>query len=1400
MVRFTLVRGGTPSTVCWQGAAPAPWCDVRSALDLDASLGWSVCWPPGAPAVMLGEQDRIGLPPLVQGCVVSDTTSHRRIPPRAGSPVRLQVVAGPDAGRTVDLPAGQRLSLGRAESNDVVIDDPGLSRHHLVVWTDRGGVQITDPGSTNGILLGDTPVTGPSPWLPDQAVVVGNTRLALAEARAGPAPTPGLAAPGSVAPGPLATDEALTVPIRHRPLPEPVPQEFGMPSPPTTQRPPRPPMLAWMIPLAVSALLAVVLSTPSLVLFGLMAPALTLGNHLGERRSHRRESAAAQAAHRQESAAILSRARTALQAETRLRTARAPDLANLIEQALTAAGPVRAAPEPLLWSVPPEDGTVRVGTADLPSDVLLDGTRLTARAVPLEADVAGGVGIVGPPSLTRALARSLLTQLIVRHDPASMRVRITAPLRADPAWDWLAWAPHTDTEQPGSEPPGAGQPGSHHGDAGCTVLVHDVSAAPAPIRPGPAAWTLLLGESVEQVGAAATVVEVSAADRILLTRLDDGTPGARVQEGRPDLLGVALAEQVTRALSPLRVAGAGESADGPAPADFLALHPGTRADDLARQWTRQPRSTTFTLGAGADGPVCIDLVQDGPHALVGGTTGSGKSELLRTLVTSLALANRPDELVFVLVDYKGGSAFGDADGLPHTRGVITDLDPNLADRALTSLTAELKRRERILAEAGARDLPAYQRLGGVPRLPRLVLVIDEFRALAEELPGFVDGLVRIAALGRSLGVHLVLATQRPAGIVSADVRANVNLRIALRMRDSSDSYDVIDCGDAAALPARAPGRALLRTGAAAPRQVQVARVSLPPRPVEASSSRVHLLDSPWGQPPQPAEPEEAEQDGPSLLAQICRTTQAAAERLGCEEVPSPWLPVLPHHVRVADLGDRDGDTSGGAGVPVALLDLPAQQRQVGHTWDPVTDGHLAVVGATRTGRTSAVRTVLGGLAASVGPDQLHLYGFDLGGGAGPVAELPHTGAWVGTDEVRRGLRVLELLHGVLARRQRQLAARGVTSLEELRRTGDRSMPVLCLVVDGWATFVEVYGEADRGRGVEWLLSLLRDGPSVGLAAVLTGDRSLLTSRAAALVPQTWALRMTDPSDLMVAGLSRRQVPERMPPGRMVRLGDGVVAQAATVGAEPDGAAQVAWLARLAASAGGRLPPSAGGPLVVAALPRRVTLAGRPTDPADPCARADEAPALTFGVGGDDGRWVSLPQHTSSFLVAGPPGSGRSTVLATLAAEAERLGHAVVFVTDRTPPEQLRDSLAASGPAAVVLVDDVSRLTDSPAEDILLGWAAGRAHASAGQSGGLLVVAGDTDQLGNAFRGLVPVVARARCGLLLNPAGPADGAVLGVTVGAPDEPIPGRGLLVWRGAATPVQVAVPPGPPTPAGAS
>ena len=262
---------------------------------------------------------------------------------------------------------------------------------------------------------------------------------------------------------------------------------------------------------------------------------------------------------------------------------------------------------------------------------------------------------------------------------------------------------------------------------------------------------------------------------------------------------------------------------------------------ISGRWSRarQASGLSVPVGASASGVLHLDLQKDGPHLLVAGTTGSGKSEFLRTLAAGLAAGYPPDRVNLLFIDFKGGSGLGPLTGLPHCVGMLTDLGVNNVGRAVISLRAEVRRREQLLAAAQAPDLTAYESLG-LPgrRLPHLVIVIDEFRVLVEDAPVALSELMRIAAIGRSLGIHLVMATQRPQGAVTADIRANVTSCVALRVQSGSESIDVMDSPLAAGIPLNRPGRAFLTRGNGAPVEFQTATLGPAEPPGDGSGSAI----------------------------------------------------------------------------------------------------------------------------------------------------------------------------------------------------------------------------------------------------------------------------------------------------------------------------------------------------------------------------------------------------------------------------------------------------------------------------------------------------------------------------------------------------------------------------------
>jgi S-DNA-T family DNA segregation ATPase FtsK/SpoIIIE len=317
-----------------------------------------------------------------------------------------------------------------------------------------------------------------------------------------------------------------------------------------------------------------------------------------------------------------------------------------------------------------------------------------------------------------------------------------------------------------------------------------------------------------------------------------------------------------------------------------------------------------------DGPVSVDLDEDGPHLLVAGTTGSGKSATLETLLLSLAHSWGPHDLTLALMDFKGGAGLGALAALPHVRSLLTDLDGGLAERALVALAAELDERKRALASAGFESFSAWERATGAP--PRLVVVADEYQEISAAYRDFVPHIARLAAQGRSLGLHLVLSTQRPAGAVTPDIRANISTVIALRVTSEAESRDVIGTPEAARIPAAAPGRAILARGTHHV-TVQVAQPVANPTPPVLRAGAC---------------------DSPSPLVEAVQARWAEAS-----PAPALWAPPLPDEFRM------EPRSSPADACVVALADVPEQRRTEQVLWQP-RRGPLVAVGPSGSGRTA----------------------------------------------------------------------------------------------------------------------------------------------------------------------------------------------------------------------------------------------------------------------------------------------------------------------------------------------------------------------------------------------------------------------------------------------------------------
>ncbi|WP_369261193.1 FtsK/SpoIIIE domain-containing protein [Streptomyces sp. R35] len=891
---------------------------------------------------------------------------------------------------------------------------------------------------------------------------------------------------------------------------------------------------------------------------------------------------------------------------------------------------------------------------------------------------------------------------------------------------------------------------------------------------------------------------------------------ARVRNVRPDFVSAAWCGRLSRALSPLRDIS-GETEDSALPGasrllDVLQLEPPTR-DAITARWRMGGQSTMAVIGESYDGPFGIDMRKDGPHGLIAGTTGSGKSELLQTIVASLAVANTPENMTFVLVDYKGGSAFKDCVKLPHTVGMVTDLDAHLVERALESLGAELKRREHILAAADAKDIEDYQDLvrrdpSHAP-VPRLLIVIDEFASMVRDLPDFVTGLVNIAQRGRSLGIHLLLATQRPSGVVSPEIRANTNLRIALRVTDGGESSDVIDSPEAGHISKSTPGRAYVRLGHASLVPFQSGRVG-GRRPGAADPTAL----APWAGPlgwedlgratlvkPKAEAREEEEITDLKVLVDAVRE---ANQVLGIPAQHSPWLPALSETLLLDEI--QLPAFAGGPGklppAPYGVEDLPADQARRPVVVDFASFGHLLIGGAPRSGRSQILRTIAASLARTHSAADVHLYGIDCGNGAlNALTRLPHCGAVVSRNQTERVVRLMARLKGELTRRQDLLADKGFADIGEQRAAAaeEERLPHIVVLLDRWEGWLPTLGEYDHGDLTDQVTAMMREGASVGLHLVMTGDRQILSSRIGSLTEDKYALRLADRSDFSLIGVNARKVPEEIPPGRGYRNEHGTETQFALLAEDATGQGQAAAITAIGEAAAVRDAelPRGRRPFRVDVLPTRINFTDA-WEMRDPDASRSKLWALA-GIGGDDimGFGPDLAQGVPTFVIAGPAKSGRSTTLMNMARSYLTQGVRIVVAAPRPSPlreldgqegvlkvfdeddiesDDLSEAIESATPEEpiVVLVDDGEVLEDCDAETVFK-----RIVQRGGERGLALVIAGDEEDVCSGFSGWQVEMKKGRRGILLSPQDSSAGELIGIRtnrsmVGGPVAP--GKGLL------------------------
>lgn len=1358
-------------------------------------------------------------------------------PPPPEAVVRIEAIGGPASGWRAELGPGTYIigrPWSRAEGDRAyrAIPDAAVSRAHVrvVVGEDLRVTIEENPEATNPLLVDGHRPVGPVPVEVETEIRLGDSVLTFRPVDAQP---------------PERIDQLGQVAFHRTPLRPARPEPVELPPFSKVPQPPEPARFSWftsLAPLLGGILMAVVLQEPRFLFFTALAPITgAAGWFEGKRRNrarHERDVATFEKRFAEWEAAY-ARAHAA---EETARLAAAPDIADLRRRAerrdrtLWSRG--RDIPELLSLRVglgPAEASITATHTTDGDDELVARLEEVAERykgfdrvpvSVPLQE--LGVLGIHGPRREVASLAQALLIQAVALHSPEDVVVAAAATPEMGLV-DWLKWVPHTHaTGSPIAGPHLAADRRSTDQLLRALIDVAEFREGSTDhgvdrrwpwvlvvldrlIEPDPHLVAQLLDRCPEvgisviwlsdtadrvppQCRAVAELADRTEVGEEQLSKLWFTDPEVPTAWFAADGVERSLPDHVARSLAPLRDASSATSTSSiPRVVPLFAAH---GVDEVTPGWIQQEWAVDrrgdggyalqTIVGMTADGPLRLDLVADGPHGLIGGTSGAGKSELIQSLVAGLVALHSPRDLSLMFIDFKGGSASEVFKDLPHISGRVTDLDETLALRAQVSLRAELRRRVALFSEHAAKDMAEMRRLHPEAAPPSLVIVIDEFATLVKQLPDFVADLIDIAQRGRSYGVHLLLATQRPSSSVDDNILANTNLRISLRMLDRAESMSILNAPDAAEIPVPLKGRAIARMGPGQLVEFQSAYCSAPLAEV---SGRPPIVVTPFGldEPLGAAISTPSGSDGPEPRTQLDALIDAI-RAVGHPPVRQIWNELLPEHLPMTD-ADRARRTPGyerdpGRLVLLGMADDPANQVQHSCVVDLESGGGLLVLGTGGSGKTTVLRTV----AASAALDDAR-----AGGGTVAIAALDFSSGelrglralpqcvGVGTlDDMEATTRIIETLDVEIARR------RGAAESDPAARS-----PRVLLLVDGYANLIEALQSTRGGQeqtSDQWLSAfhrVLLDGRQLGIHSVVTADRAgSLRSAVFAAMTQRLVLRQIDVSETKALGIPATQ---GMPPGAGYL--DGLRVQVATL-TPPEGdddEALRAFASILDVPAPTLLQPP---------LPTAVR---RPEG-----FRSDGWSGLV-GVADITGAQVPFDLSSLDVLVTGPPLSGKSWALRSLAEQLEAAGRAVYALGAEdsglrqfpwkaaawgiAEVESLLGTMKAElefpGRDAVLVVDDL---------DLLEGMAFDSAVMGLGQNRSVRML-GSTTSFGYSNNEVVKRIRSARQVLYLQPASSREVAE---TIGVMRLPLlrlglsmpPGRGMFVRNRIPTVVQVHLP----------
>lgn len=1388
----------------------------------------------------LGHEERLyldhvpvtGETTLAECTILEGSVLSRRAPQRIHNIAgwNVSIAGGVEVGPVVAVPDHRQLVIGRAPQADIVLPTESASWNHCTIELTEEGVLICDAESTNGTCVNGQATDSQGIELTEAGtVVVGGAVLNIQPFRHDPA-APAAGSLQNLTP-------AATAPFNRPPRPglPPEPESVEPPEPQDVPEATRFSLITVIAPLIMAGVLVVVLGNIRFALFALLSPIMAIGMYFEQKRRRKKNLAAEEERFTQAIKDFDQQITEAAHQEIQRRHDLVPDPATVMRRV--------AIPSTLMWQRRPEAIDylyLHAGIGDVPWKPqlddrssqryhervrnVLDQSQLTAAPVLVDLHDAGVVGIVGDRDGALALARSLLLQSTVHVGPADLSVGIFCDNGREDVWDWAAWLPHT--KQPGSSTGGrwmsnqrdtsdAMLRGLYEGinglptDGMMLVLDSDVltEGRNSPARDllgygrGQRAARLLRPDEkqalVSGIVIATTTDQLPAACTTVIQVGKDASASVHQPEDLIDVEDVILAgvsvkdaEQCARRLAQfedpeLVVPGASLPSLVRLP-ELLDVEE-LNAETVQHLW-RSP-GMSAPVGLGEKGQLSLDIVKDGPHGLVGGTTGSGKSEFLRSFIAGLAARNSPEMLSFILIDFKGGAAFKAAERLPHTIGTISNLDEQLADRALRALEAEMERRQRLFAEAGEDidNLPAYLATNPAEPLPRLLLVIDEFAMLAKDFPDVLASLVSVAAVGRTLGVHMILATQRPDGVVNDDILANTNLRVALRVQSREDSQNVIGVPSAASIDRSQMGRAYVKLGQDDITPVQTALVTGQAQDHIAEQVEVRDVGL-FGQPivrqptSAPKRSSNVENDFDLLIDAVIAANKAA-------DIAPPrqvWPEALGERVRLDgyepateydDPAARPVPAVGGAEhgiVRVALADEPDLQRQSATGWD-MTEGNLLLMGVRGSGTTTTMATIALALAATKSPEELDLLCLDVGSrGLADLQRVPHTVAYVGA--------------GPGAKEQQVRFMRFLRSEFQRRRESAQPQRDMVILIDGLATFKDEFSDFLGQEHLDTLYRVYADGPGVGMHFVVTTTRAKSVPPAMdEVTTQRWVFRLADTYDYSALGVKGKNIPAEAP-GRCVDVNTLLQMHVAT----PDQGIESA-----VEQAAQRWADSPAKKDVIGTLPENIAA----SDLAEQLDLTQEPMIIPVGLAEDNLQPATLEVFEEEhILIGGPARSGKSSLLCAIAelllSASPDQRPAVWGISNRRSPlenipldrvangqDEIPAMLAAlrleTGPV-FLLIDDAERVED-PDQSIanLLITITPRV---------CVIATGRAGDLRSQYGHWTKKLSKSRCGVLLQPDVDFDGDLLNVKLPrrAPVALTTGRGYAGFGGSISLIQ--------------